>query len=371
MKKLINFRNIFYAPAVLIMVLLVGSSCSNEFHDPDSVGNEAPPIITSVVSAESNASVGTGVLNNVYYIKGENLGSLKSIKYNGFESGFNPVFVTENVIISRIPREAPFLNVPNKLTVETAYGIAEFDFTLFTITGFDEQVVDGKNAVILNGGDFSGANKVVFASGSEEEGNLVEREANILDVSVETLTVEVPAGVIQAFIQVHNDGVVATSTSYGFNYPIFTDQSFDWDLAGWSGTQELSSEITIGSTSVKRTSDNWGGFTLRPSDLAPPLRFGDYSTFSLSIYPTNPSGTGIAFIINGYDDADDAWKLKIENLVPNQWNKLNIPITDFLSVLAPSAFTKDEKIFEISIQEYSRSGNGPYVFYFDQIGFIE
>src|SRR5690606_24272257 len=153
--------------------------------------------------------------------------TVKSIKYNGYEAGYNPVYVTDNLIISSIPEEAPYLNQANKLRLETEYGVTEYNFSLLNITEFTEATVDGESLVYIYGGDFTNVSQVLFVSGSEELGNLEERTATIKEElsTKERVVVVVPDGVIQAFIHVQTaSGATVVSESYGFNYPIFTDE---------------------------------------------------------------------------------------------------------------------------------------------------
>lgn len=347
----------------MLLLLSIGilTSCSNEFNNADlATGSTEPPVITSVADATENTTLQTGVLGNLYYIKGKNLASTISIKYNGFEAGFNPTLVTDDLIISQVPLGAPYINASNKLTVETLYGVAETDFSLLTITEFNEGLVDGVNAVTLNGGDFTNADKVLFVSGSEDDGNLVERDARIINKTASTLAVEVPDGVIQAFIYVFVNGAIAQSTSYGFNYPIFTDDIINnWQLGGWDGSQELSDEVALGSTSIRRESLNWAGLTFTSSDLTEDLVIADYSAINFQIYPANSSTVRVACALN-----DFAVQVVLD-LVPGEWNSFSIPLTDFYPPgSAPETITR------IDFQEFS-GGTAPFLFYLDQVGLIE
>ncbi len=350
MKKYSNINNAFLAALIFVFMIIIG--CESEFNENDlNFGNAEAPVITSIADARTEASVSSGVLGDFYWIRGQNLGSVTSIKYNGFEAGFNPVLVTETLIISRVPLDAPFLNVSNKVTVETQFGTTSFDFALLTITDFEEDVLDGESVVILNGGDFTNVDRVTFLSGSEE------LEAEILSSTTEQVVAIIPDGIIQAFILVFSNGVVAQSTSFGFNYPIFTDELIGWDLGGFGGAQEISSEISLGSVSIKRTTDPFGGLTFLPNDEGESLVFSDYSTVSFQIFPANPETTLIALALNDFD------KQILIDLVPNEWNRIVLPLSDIYP-----AGTGPETITRIDFQEFA-GANG--LFYLDQFGFIE
>ncbi|MGX1928977.1 hypothetical protein [Flagellimonas sp. 2504JD4-2] len=360
MKRNISHKaNFEYILIILAMIAIVG--CSNEFNTNNlDTGNMEAPIITGVTDLIEDSPVQAGVLGSTYYIKGANLLSTTSIKYNGFESNFNRSFVTENEIISQVPLDAPFLGTSNKLTVETSHGVAEYDFLLFTIDEFTEEVVEGTNAVVITGGDFTDVDEVSFVSGSKEDGNLVEREARIIEVTPTTLTVEVPEGVTSAFIFVNVNGAFARSKPYGFNYAVFTDEIInDWELGGWDGTQEPSNEVALGSTSIRRESGPWAGLTFTATAATSDLVIADHSSINLQIYPANDITTKLACGLNDFD------AIVSFDLVPHEWNSISIPLTDFY----PEG-TGPETITRIDFQIF-RGEEGPYLFYLDQFGFIE
>ncbi len=355
--QIVIFRKFCY----ILFITVVSISCENEFNNDDiGSGVMEAPIITGVNLARTDTPAGTGVLGDLYYIRGRNLSSVTKITYNDYEAGFNPVLVTNNLIISRIPLEAPVLNSSNKLIVENPFGTGEFDFSLLTITGFEATVVDNRNAVIVEGGNFTDVSRVYFGTGSEEMGNLVELDATILDIQEDALTVEVPQGIIQAFIFVESNGSIARSESFGFNYPIFTDMSFGWDIGGFGpgDGQELSSEIALGSTSIKRTTDPFGALTFFPNADAEILIPSNFSVFTFQIYPVGDQTTRIKFAVNDFS-ADEV----LIDVIPDQWNRIEVRLSD-LYVSQPIPQTIDR----IDIQEFS---GGSSVFYIDEFGLLE
>ena len=309
----------------------------------------------------------TGVTGRVYFINGDNLQNTLSVQFNGYNASVNPAYVTKNTVIVTIPFGTPFLRtsddqeVSNKLVLETPAGNAEFNFSILSVESFSEGVQNGQSVVNIIGGDFTNVTRVVFVSGSEELGNLVELDANIISTSSNSVIAQVPDGIIQAYIHVYIENVVAVAQdSYGFNYPIFTDQLFGWDLGGWSGTQSIvEGETSIGNRSIRRDSDNWGGMSFNINDETDDLFIEDYRTVSFQIYPANDNTTRIAFAVNDFD------RQVVLDVTPNQWNKFSIPLTDFY----PPG-TGPDKITRMDIQEYS-GGTAPFLFYLDQFGFIE
>lgn len=366
--NIMKIKNKLKKFSFLIMVISFGlfyTSCENEFAADKINLSSQPPVIMSVSEAREDTPVQQGVLENVYYIRGENLGSVTSIKYNGFEAGFNPVFVSENFIISQIPEQAPYISDRNTLTLETLNGVATYDFSLLALEEFTEEIVDGKSAVILHGGDFTDVNRVIFVSGTEETGDLVEKEATIMSVSQTQVTAEVPAGVVQAFIYVFTSrGAVIQSASYGFNYPLFTDEfSPGWEMGGWDGDNALSSAIALGSTSIERyATANWGGLTFFPGDESQDLIWKDYRTVSFQIYSANASTKRVKLAFNDFSNAEF-----YITLVPNQWTKFVLPMSGFYP-----AGAAPEKITRIDFQMAAEDGDsGPYLYYLDQFGFIQ
>ncbi|GGK53477.1 MULTISPECIES: hypothetical protein [Flavobacteriaceae] len=363
MKKYINLKKFGFL--ILFSVGFFITSCENEFADDKVSHSTKPPVITSVSEAREDTPVQQGVLENVYYIRGEALSSVVSIKYNGYEAGFNPVFVSDDLIISKIPEGAPYISDSNTLTIETLYGVVNYDFSLLSLEEFTEEIVDGKSAVILHGGDFTDVNRVIFQSGTEETGDLVEKEATIMSVSQTEVVVEVPAGIVQAFIYVFTSrGAIVQSASYGFNYPMFTDElSPGWEIGGWDGDNALSSAIALGSTSIERSATaNWGGLTFTPGDDSETLFWGDYRTVSFQIYSANSSTKRVKLAFNDFSNAEFYL-----TLVPNQWTKFVLPLSGFYP-----AGTAPETITRIDFQMAAEDGDaGPYLYYLDQFGFIQ
>ncbi|RDY61564.1 IPT/TIG domain-containing protein [Flagellimonas nanhaiensis] len=346
---------------ILAMLLILGLGCSNEFNQPDPInpGDSGPPVINSVTDVNNSSTVQTGVLGNTINIKGQNLKDIVSVKFNGFEATVNPNFATQSVIVLSVPLGAPVIG-SNKLIVETLHGVAEYDFSLLNISSFSEQIIDGVSAVILEGGDFSGASSAAFVNGVGVDGPFEEISTDIISVSEEQLTIAVPGGIVQGFVQIEVNGAIAQSTSYGFNYPIFTDAIInDWDLGGWDGTQVLSDEVTLGSTSIRRDSNNWAGLTFTATDATETLRIADFSALNFQIFPGNDQTVRVACALNDFDTQI------VLDLVPGEWNSFSIPLTDFY---APG--TAPETITRIDFQEFS-GGTAPFLFYLDQFGLIQ
>ncbi len=367
MKKITHIRKSAYQLCLVLLAVFSLSSCENEFGDETTVGgSNEPPVITSVNEAREGTPVTQGVLENTYIIRGENLSTLQSISFNGYRAGFNPALLTDKLAFVTIPEDAPYVKQSNTLRLENSAGVTEYDFSLLTIVEFTEELIDGRSAVVLHGGDFSDVEEVIFSSGTEEDGNLEERDADILSVTDTEVTVAVPDGVVQAFIYVYTTrGAIVQSSSYGFNYPIYTDGLNAWELGGWGEPQEESSEIALGASSVKKTTGQWEGLTFTPAADAEPLVFSDYTTMAVSIYPEE-GVTRIKLRVNdedlGSNNAEtDYYKIDV---VPGQWNKIVLELKSFYPTSTPP-----EEITRIDFQCASEGAGN--VYFVDQFGFVQ
>ncbi|SFZ93437.1 hypothetical protein SAMN05428642_103133 [Flaviramulus basaltis] len=354
---------------LILMTLLSFTSCENEFDSDKNPYNSKslPPVITSVSEAREDKSVTQGVLEGVYIVRGENLGSFTSITINGYPASISPALGTDNLIFIKVSEDTPYLDQSDVLRIDNPAGFAEYNFSLLTITDFTEELIDGVNAVVINGGDFTDVadDGVVFVSGSEEDGNLVEIPVtNIIYKTASQIAVEVPSGIQQAFIFVNTTrGASAQSDSYGFNYIIYTDQFYDWDFGGWGEPQEESSEVALGSTSIKKTSLQWEGLTFNFTGVNS-LVFEDYSTMVISIYP-EAGVTRLKIRMNDVDlgsnnSETDYYKI---DLVPGEWNKIILDMNSFY----PNGDYPDE----ITRIDFQSAVEGTAVYYIDQFGFVQ
>lgn len=348
---------------LLVFMLALGlTACENDFRDDPAPDASKPPVISSVSEAREDVAVTQGVLEGTYIIRGQYLGSLVSVQFNGFEAGFNPAFVTDNLAFVRVPAGAPYIDQPNIMRLETLGGVVEYDFSLLTIEGFTEETVDGVKLVHLMGGDFTDTSSVTFVSGSEEDGNLVEAPATIVSISQTLVTVEVPSGVEQAFIYLATSrGAVAQSESYGFSYSIYIDElNPEWTTSEWGGTHDLAStEVALGQFSIKSIREGWSGLTFLPNITVP---FDEYDSITVSIYGTGAAGDSVTLAINDFDGGATHQNLV---LVPGQWTKYTIPLSNFYPNGGEPA-----TIFRLDFQESSNTGLSQYIFYVDDFGFL-
>lgn len=359
MKKLILTAKT-RVPFLLLLMAVTFASCDSEFDvdRPDTSGT-APPVINSVSEAREDVEVTQGVLESTYIIRGANLSTLTAIYFNGYRAGFNPALGTDEIAFVTIPEDAPFIGQDNVLRLENTAGATEYDFSLLTITDFSEGTTeDGIKTVTLYGGDFTETSSVTFTSGTEEDGDLVEREAEILSVSETEVTVSVPSGIEQAFIFLETSrGAIAQSDSYGFNYSIFIDElNPAWEMSQWGGTFDLeNTDPALGEFSIKSTREAWSGLTFLPT---PAISWDAYNSLTVSIYGTVPNQL-VNIAIN-----DFAGVVQVA-VVQGQWTKFSIPLSNFFpNGGAPAVINR------IDFQEASNTGDAQYIFYVDDFGFL-
>lgn len=357
-----NSKKISILLGLIIVMAFSFISCTDEFQVEDNnSGTTELPTISSVSEAREDVEVTQGVLEGVYIIRGNNLGSMRSIHFNGHQAGFNPAFLTNNIAFVTVPEDAPYVNQENIMRIETLGGVVDYDFSLLTIEEFTEETVDGVKLVHLFGGDFTDTSSVTFVSGSEEDGNLVELPANIISITETEVTVEVPSGVEQAFIFLATSrGAVAQSDSYGFSYSIYIDSlNPEWSTSEWGGTHDLAStEQSLGDFSIKSTREAWSGLSF----LAPNIPYNEYKSITVSIYGTGAPGDTVILAMNDFDGAASHQTLQI---VPGEWTKFVIPLSSFY----PNGGEPDT-IFRMDIQETSNTGLAQYIFYVDDFGFL-
>jgi len=323
------------------------ASCSSDEHSESS----GQPSIESVSLAVNDSLVSTGFVENMYIIRGTGFSGTQKIYFNDFQADFNPTLVTDNVIFVTIPLEVPFQNVgtSDKIRIETASGIAEFDF----IIGQPEPTITSFNPVAGSAGDVMTITGTVFD-------NLIsvkfdEIEANVISSTPTQIQVTIPDGVVQAKIYVETAGGTTESVgSFGFKRIIYDDdlgEGFQlW--GGWGGSQDIYNITPVkrGTHSIKRVTEGWSALQIGYSGST--LNLGtDVTAVKISVY--GESTGNIRIVFNG-DDAHG----KVIQVTAGQWTDYTIPVSEI---------TSQTSLSQIWVQEFSGAGN---VIYIDDFGFI-
>ena len=95
----------------------------------------------------------SGARLTTYVIYGNNLATTREVYFNESLAPLNTTLVRNDNIIIRIPDNAPFANVPNKLRVVTEFGQAELNFVIEqpgpTIASFDPAFIGAGGRSVL------------------------------------------------------------------------------------------------------------------------------------------------------------------------------------------------------------------------------
>ncbi|PHQ31004.1 hypothetical protein CJ305_01915 [Leeuwenhoekiella nanhaiensis] len=351
MKKIKFFKQQISCGGILILALMLSlglTSCQPD----DTGGLEAtgPPSITSVALTARDSTTTVGLRQNSYTIYGENLATTQEVYFNDTEAYFNPTLVTNNVIITSIPEDAPYFDASDELRVVTSEGVATTFFMIEQpaprITSFAPLAASAGDIVTIQGEIFEGLESVRFG----------DVEAEIVSSTTTEIQVAVPEGIVQAFLFVETAGGISQSTqSFGFKFVVYDDAlAQSWWIGGWSGSEDFESteRVKRGDFSIKRTYEGgYSGFQIGNGGAT--IDLADKQAVKVSIY----GGEGIndvKLVLNGNYDAG-----AVITINQGEWNDFTIPLSQLGS---PATLN------EIVIQEFS--GAAPSVIYIDDLGLI-
>ncbi|WP_298711083.1 glycan-binding surface protein [Chitinophaga sp.] len=154
-------------------LLLLAAACTK-----DDAGVSGPPVIhrvTMLDSAKMDSAFVEAFPGTLILITGENLKGATSVKFNNFESYFNPAYNTNTHIIMTIPRdattEATDPDVPNQIRITTPRGEAVHGFTLNipppSISGIENENAFAGDSMIVHGAALWLVEKVILPGGRE------------------------------------------------------------------------------------------------------------------------------------------------------------------------------------------------------------
>ena len=338
--------------ALSAFALFATAACTEV--DPEVETSSGIPTIERVSVAEKDSTVTEGRRQNTYIIYGENLGSTQAIYFNEVEAYFNPTLVTEDNIIVRVPEDAPYFDASNELVIETANGVATMPFSIAQpapiITGFSPLAAGAGDTITIRGEIFEGLEAVRFD----------EVEAEIVSSTDTEIQVEVPEGIVQAYIFVETLGGVTQSTQqFGFKNLIYGDElAAGWWEGGWSGTATLQSDEQVkrGTFAIKEVfNGGYAGFQVGNGGAA--IHLADYQAIKMSIY--SESATRVRLAINGMQNNDAGIVLELEE----GWNDFTVPFSQIFEVSGTAFETLDS----IVIQEFAGAASTIYI---DDLGLI-
>jgi len=303
-----------------------------------------------LIAKDSTTSL--GYTSNMYAIIGQNLGTTVKVSFNGVAAYLNPTLITDNNIIVTVPKDAPWKDQPDKITVETMFGTADIDFKIQQpgpeIDNFDPKAAGEGDIVTITGEVFDGLERVMFDS----------TEAEVVSSSSTEIKVKVPAGIVQAFIHVFTPGGVATSAAaFGFKYVVYDDDlAGSWWKGGWGNITTWNSAEVVkrGASSIKiEYTGAWSGFQTGYSGAE--INLSEYAAIKLSVYGAIGGGNRkVKLVVNG--NYDGGYEFMVNE---GEWQDLTIPLN---AVGSPATLQ------EIVIQEFE--GNATTKIYVDDIGLI-
>ena len=299
----------------------------------------------------------SGKLNTQYAIIGTNLLTTRSVSFNGVAAYFNPGLLTDNSIIITIPANTPYGPAQsNKLTIVTRYGTVDYNFGIQQpppiIASFDPMAAGPGTVVTITGTVFEGVTAVKFDS----------TPARIIGTPTSTrMQVEVPAGVVQAYIYVTTPGGTTRSPSaFGFKSLIYDDVfASGWgSYFGYSSTRDYANTAhpKRGTYAIATTfSDAYGALQVGYNGATIDAKKLGLTAIKLSIYGgAGTEGKSVQVVINGAYGS--AFKIA---LTAGSYTDYTIPLS---SLGNPGTIT------EFVIQ--SAGGGVPSTIYVDDIGFI-
>jgi hypothetical protein len=328
---------------------------------------DSSAVADKVKQVAFDSTVTSGRLNGLYAILGNNLGSTSQVLFNGVPAYFNPALVTDESIIITIPSNAPWgTGQPNKLTVVTNSGRADFDFTIqqptASVDSFTPLAGSPGDVVTLTGTNFNGVSKVTFDG----------TPATIVGKTSPTqIQVQVPAGIVQAYIFVTTPGGVTKSqTPFGFKYLIYDDAlAKGWWIGGWNGGDNPdfsnTSPVKRGTHSIAVTYlGGYAGFQV--GNGGGTISLTDKSAIKVSIYGGPGSEGKLVRIMVMGPDKDGKQAISdnegvVVTLKAGQWTDYTIPLSSF--------GTRPVVMEQLRIQELSGIVT-PETIYIDDIGFI-
>ncbi len=304
-----------------------------------------------------DSTVSSGKLNTQYAIIGTNLLTTKSVSFNGVSVYFNPGLLTDNSIIVTIPANVPFgPSQVNKLTIVTKYGTVDYTFAIQQpppiITSFDPMAAGAGTIVTITGSVFDGATAVKFDTVT----------AKIVGTPTTTqIQVQVPVGVVQAYIYVTTPGGTSKSPSaFGFKSVVYDDAfASGWgSYFGYNSTRDYASTAhpKRGLYAIATTfTDAYGAFQVGYNGATIDVKKLGLTSLKLSIYGgAGTDGKSVQVVINGVYAS--AFKIALS---ANSYTDYTIPLS---SLGNPGTIT------ELVIQ--SAGGGVPSTIYIDDIGFI-
>ena len=300
------------------------------------------PVVENVSLAHNDSLVEQGTADNMYIIRGKGFSGTSKIYFNDTDTYFNPVYVTDNVIMVTIDRNTPYENATNELKIVTPRGIATYSFVVAppgpAITGFNPVNATVGETIKIRGSFFLDP-VVTFG----------DIPATVISSTLTEITVQVPEGATNKHIIVTTISGEATSWA-GVGTAIYDDVFYNGiALEGATAASVTDINAAQGNNVLKATLGGWASWSLNWTWND---QLSNYAGIRMAIRAENDGK--VAIILNGN------WNDAMSGLYDVQagWNYIDIPWSAFGGV--PPAFQS------LVLKNNTGAEN---TFYVDDLGF--
>ena len=261
-------KNILLKPAnaLLLVLLTLFTVMACRDNNDDITSQASKPEITLVSASVIENEDGTkttvdpleethvGYANNMYVIVGKGFASLKHIYFNDHESSFNPNLVTDTHIFVTVDKDTPYdADASKKLKIETAFGIAEYDFTIAppapVFGSFDPVNAADGDEVTIYGNYF--VDPVVMVG---------DQQAEIESYDLTRIKIKLPQGSQGKKMTITTlSGTVTWNTAVGT--ALFDDNFYaPFNIGDWNGYELVDDPDTAyqGNIYIKQKMSGWG-----------------------------------------------------------------------------------------------------------------
>lgn len=334
-------------PGIALLMVIIGSAVlsSCEKNAPGTpVFSTGTPVINKVyildtIAKHKDSTIVGAEPYKLIAINGDNIGGALSVFFNGYKTSFNPTYNTDNLLIIRVPSEAPTdATADNKLKIVTTHGEATFDFKIIAKAAVYEtdKITFGVNRgdITLKGKNFSDVTSVVF-TGTKTEIKVVSKTKDKL--GNETMVLKFPTTSLnQSKIDIINSSGVFTTNSYEFvnadNALVVFDDNFAKDFTNnsWGDPLIISKDQSYaGGISAAKTFAGGNWHLAAFANWYPSVAYSaDYKYVTFAI---KGGSVPISLWIQsdaskiGFGNFDDKNKIDV---APQVWNYYKIALKD-------------------------------------------
>lgn len=292
MKRSNSYLRLYYLFTALIIITAI-VSCSNNppGYNPPSNNSEiikkasGPPEIERVLLNNQDSTIQKAKGGTVVRVLGNNLKFTKSVTFNGASAFLNPALTLEHKITVRVPKDAPFRNVPDRLVVTNSAGSDSMEFYITPpppiIDGFSPSVASAGHVVTIYGSIFIGVKTVRI-------GDVI---APIVSSSYKQIKVKVPKGSPSGIITVTTlGGSASTVHPFGVGLIIYQDDLnpiFKNGTYGATINFDNTEHVFKGKNSIKLHFQ--GSYTAFVATSDTPVSLANSDTLEISIYAPEPN----------------------------------------------------------------------------------